>query len=77
MPEDHFGVPQLQRLPPGETVRAFTLTPTHLGFVEFDVANQGLISHHHELVDQIPSGSVTAARILDASADGPRSGSVS
>jgi SAM-dependent methyltransferase len=45
------GVPQLQRLPPGETVRPFALTPTHLGFDEYDVANQGLISHHHELVD--------------------------
>jgi SAM-dependent methyltransferase len=43
------GVPQLQRLPPGETVRAFALTPTHLGFDEFDVANQGLISHHYSL----------------------------
>jgi hypothetical protein len=54
-PGGHFvievGVPQLQRLPPGETVRPFTLTPTHLGFDEFDVANQGLISHHYELVD--------------------------
>jgi SAM-dependent methyltransferase len=45
------GVPQLQRLPPGETVRPFALTPTHLGFDEYDVANQGLISHHYELVD--------------------------
>jgi SAM-dependent methyltransferase len=44
-------VPQLQRLPPGETVRAFALTPTHLGFDEFDVANQGLISHHYSVVD--------------------------
>jgi methyltransferase family protein len=44
-------VPQLQRLPPGETVRAFSLTPTHLGFDEFDVAAQGLISHHYELVE--------------------------
>jgi SAM-dependent methyltransferase len=54
-PGGHFvievGVPQLQRLPPGETVRAFTLTPTHLGFDEFDVADQGLISHHYELVE--------------------------
>jgi SAM-dependent methyltransferase len=53
-PGGHFvievGVPQLQRLPPGETVRAFTVTPTHLGFDEFDVANQGLISHHYEFV---------------------------
>jgi SAM-dependent methyltransferase len=45
------GVPQLQRLPPGETARAFALTPTHLGFDEFDVANQGLISHHYSLRD--------------------------
>jgi SAM-dependent methyltransferase len=45
------GVPQLQRLPPGETVRAFALTPTHLGFDEYDVANQGLISHHYWLKD--------------------------
>jgi SAM-dependent methyltransferase len=54
-PGGHFvievGVPQLQRLPPGETVRPFALTPTHLGFDEFDVAGQGLISHHYELVD--------------------------
>jgi SAM-dependent methyltransferase len=41
------GVPQLQRLPPGETVRAFALTPTHLGFDEYDVASQGLVSHHY------------------------------
>jgi SAM-dependent methyltransferase len=45
------GVPQLQRLPPGETVRPFALTPTHLGFDEYDVAGQGLISHHYELVE--------------------------
>jgi SAM-dependent methyltransferase len=45
------GVPQLRRLPPGETVRAFALTPTHLGFDEYDVATQGLISHHYSVVD--------------------------
>jgi SAM-dependent methyltransferase len=45
------GVPELQRLPPGETVRAFTVTPTHLGFDEYDVARQGLISHHYWAVD--------------------------
>jgi SAM-dependent methyltransferase len=43
--------PGLQRLPPGETVRAFTVTPTHLGFDEYDVASQGLISHHYWVVD--------------------------
>ena len=31
-------VPQLQRLPPGETVRVSTVTPKHLGFDEFDLA---------------------------------------
>jgi SAM-dependent methyltransferase len=40
-------VPDLQRLPPGETVRAFTVTPRHLGFDEYDVAAQGVISHHY------------------------------
>ena len=45
------GVPSLRRLPPGETLRAFAHTPTHVGFDEFDVARQGLISHHYELVD--------------------------
>ena len=44
-------VPDLQRLPPGESVRPFSVTPTHLGFDEYDLANQGLISHHYQLVD--------------------------
>jgi SAM-dependent methyltransferase len=45
------GIPQLQRLPPGETVRPFDVSPTHLGFDEYDVASQGLISHHYSLVE--------------------------
>lgn len=40
-------VPPLQRLPPGETVRAFEVAPTHLGFDEIDVATQILRSHHY------------------------------
>ena len=44
-------VPGLQRLPPGETVQAFTVTPSHLGFDEYDVASQGLVSHHYWVVD--------------------------
>src|SRR3982074_1656313 len=44
-------VPELQRLPPGDTVRAFEVTPTHLGFDEIDVATQGLVSHHYWVVD--------------------------
>ncbi len=44
-------VPDLQRLPPGETVRPFTVTPTRLGFDEYDVVAQGLISHHYSVSD--------------------------
>jgi SAM-dependent methyltransferase len=44
-------VPELQRLPPGDTMRVFDASPTHWGIDEYDVANQRLISHHLELVD--------------------------
>ena len=44
-------VPELQRLPPGETLRVFHASPTHWGIDEFDVANQALTSHHFNLVD--------------------------
>jgi SAM-dependent methyltransferase len=40
-------VPELRRLPPGETVRPFEVTRAHLGFDEYDPATQGLISHHY------------------------------
>jgi SAM-dependent methyltransferase len=40
-------VPDLQRLPPGTTIQPFTVTPTHLGFDEYDPARQGLVSHHY------------------------------
>jgi SAM-dependent methyltransferase len=45
------GVPGIRWLPPGETVRAFTVTPTRLGFDEYDVARQGLVSHHYWVED--------------------------
>ena len=44
-------VPGLQRLPPGETFQAFDVSETHWGIDEYDVANQGLISHHLTVVD--------------------------
>ena len=44
-------VPGLQRLPPGETVRAFNVSATRLGFDEYDVVSQGLISHHYSVAD--------------------------
>ena len=45
------GVPDLQRLPPGETIRAFTVSDSRLGFDEYDIAAQGLISHHYWITD--------------------------
>lgn len=45
------GVPDLRRLPPGETYRPFAVSPTHLGFDEYDVAAQGLVSHHYRFTD--------------------------
>jgi hypothetical protein len=40
-------VPELQRLPPGETVCPFLVSPDRLGFDEYDIAAQGLISYHY------------------------------
>jgi SAM-dependent methyltransferase len=40
-------VPEFQRLPPGENVYAFTVTPTHLGFEAYDIAAQIAFSHHY------------------------------
>jgi SAM-dependent methyltransferase len=45
------GVPGLQGLPPGQPFRVFHVSETRWGFDEFDVAKQGLISHHFETVD--------------------------
>jgi SAM-dependent methyltransferase len=45
------GVPELRRLPPGETMRVFRASETGWGFDEYDVATQGLTSHHLEVVD--------------------------
>ena len=45
------GVPGLQRLPPGETYQVFHGSDDYWGIDEYDVVNQGLISHHIENVD--------------------------
>ena len=39
-------VPELQRLPPGDTHRVFSADRRHWGIDEFEVARQGLVSHH-------------------------------
>jgi SAM-dependent methyltransferase len=44
-------VPDLQRLPPGEKGRVFHVSETRWGIDEYDVANQGLTSHHFAIVD--------------------------
>jgi SAM-dependent methyltransferase len=41
-----LGVPALRRLPPGETFQVFQFSPDHVGIDEYDIANQGLVSHH-------------------------------
>jgi SAM-dependent methyltransferase len=45
------GIPDLRRLPPGETFRAFHVSETKWGLDEYEVATQGLTSHHFEIVD--------------------------
>jgi SAM-dependent methyltransferase len=40
-------VPALRRLPPGETVRAFAVDPTHLGFEEFTDMTAAQLAHSH------------------------------
>jgi SAM-dependent methyltransferase len=45
------GVPDVQRLVPGETIRAFHVSENRWGFDEYDIATQTLTSHHLEIVD--------------------------
>lgn len=45
------GVPDLRRLPPGETHHVFHTGEDRWGIDEYDVANQGLISHHFRISD--------------------------
>ena len=52
------GVPDLQLLPFGETHRVFDFGERHIGIDEYDVVNQGLISHHFDIREgQITSSS--------------------
>jgi SAM-dependent methyltransferase len=50
-PGGHFvievGVPDLRRLPPGQAVVPFTVRPGRLGFDEYDLVTQGMVSHHY------------------------------
>jgi SAM-dependent methyltransferase len=44
-------VPELRRLPPGQTTHVFTASPDHLGYEEYDVAAQIAVSHHYWVID--------------------------
>ena len=44
-------MPKIHELAPGETVQQFKQASGRQGFDEYDVANQGLISHHFRLRD--------------------------
>lgn len=44
-------VPELRRLPPGESSHVFTATPEHIGVGEYDVARQIEVSRHWWVVD--------------------------
>ena len=64
------GIPELRRLPPGETFHVFDVSETHWGLDEYDVANQGLISHHFTLVgDELERVSVPFRYVWPAELD--------
>jgi SAM-dependent methyltransferase len=44
-------VPELRRLPPGETTYVFDHTDEHLGFEEYDFDHQIAVSHHAWVID--------------------------
>lgn len=44
-------LPELQWLPPGEKFRTSSVSATHLCIDEYDLANQGLTSHHYRFRD--------------------------
>ncbi|MFI0224035.1 class I SAM-dependent DNA methyltransferase [Streptomyces lydicus] len=45
------GVPELRRLPPGQTAVPFHISPTKWAFDTFDVATQAMSSHYVTIVD--------------------------
>ena len=44
-------IPELQRLPPGQTVYLFTASAAHVGYEEYDIGAQIAISHHTWVID--------------------------
>ncbi|MEA2207414.1 MAG: hypothetical protein QOE77_4190 [Blastocatellia bacterium] len=63
-------VPDLQRLPPGETVRPFEVSQTRLGFDSYDIATQRLVSHHYWWQDgRLESSSIPFRYVWPAELD--------
>ena len=62
-----LGIPDLQRLPPGDTMRVFHASPTHWGIDEYDVANQRLTP----TISNSSKGASSSSRCLSAT-PGPR-----
>jgi SAM-dependent methyltransferase len=55
------GVPALRVLPPGETIHVFSFrSPGRFGFDEYEVARQGLVSHHY---GERPDGTIVRRSI--------------
>jgi len=46
-------VPDLQRLPFGQTIRPYQVSDHKWDFDEYDIVHQGLISHHSKVVDGV------------------------
>lgn len=44
-------IPELRRIPPGETTHVITATPTHIGVDEYDVVNQIEVSRHWWVIE--------------------------
>jgi SAM-dependent methyltransferase len=46
-------VPELRRIPPGETTHVFSNTDEHLGYEEYDFDHQIAVSHHAWTIDGV------------------------
>jgi SAM-dependent methyltransferase len=57
-------LPDLQRLPPGERYVVFDASPTHWGIDEYDVLEQGLLSHHFQVRGDAVKGSSVPFRYV-------------
>ena len=62
-------VPALRQLPRGERFVPFSVTDTHIGIDEYDVATQRLVSHHVEVLKDGPFASMPFRYVWPAELD--------